>query len=311
MELNIMKMTTFKANIFLLLAAAIWGFAFVAQKVGAEYLDAFSFNGIRFTLGSLSLIPLIIYNNKKSKQTNSVPKNKKSVIPAGIIAGTILFSAASLQQLGMTSNSSGKAAFITGLYIVLVPVFGIFLKQYIKLSGWLGVIVAITGLYFLCIKGSFSVSKYDVYLLIGSFFWTAHILVIDHFTKKVDALRLSCSQFIVCSVLSLTCAFIFEKITLGAVLNAAVPVLYGGLCSVGIAYTLQVIGQKYARPAPAAIILSMETVFASIGGFIILNENLGARGYLGCALMLTGMLLSQLQNFSKKEAVSFNSTIEG
>lgn len=306
-----MKISTLKANIILLFAAAIWGFAFVAQKVGAEYLGAFSFNGIRFTLGSLSLIPLIVYNNKKTKQTKSVPTNKKSVIPAGIISGTILFSAASLQQLGMTSNSSGKAAFITGLYIVLVPVFGIFLKQYIKLSGWLGVIVAITGLYFLCIKGSFSVSKYDAYLLIGSFFWTAHILVIDHFTKKVDTLKLSCSQFIVCSILSLACAFMFEKITLDAVLSAAVPLLYGGFCSVGIAYTLQIIGQKYARPAPAAIILSMETVFASIGGFIILNENLGARGYLGCALMLTGMLLSQLQNFSKKNTVAVNKVIEG
>ncbi len=306
-----MKISTFKANIFLLLAAAIWGFAFVAQKVGSEYLGAFAFNGIRFTLGSLSLIPLIIYNNKKAKQDNTVHKSKKSVIFAGIIAGTILFSAASLQQLGMTSNSSGKAAFITGLYIVLVPIFGIFLKQYIKLSGWLGVIVAITGLYFLCIKGSFSVSKYDIYLLIGAFFWTAHILVIDYFTKKVDTLKLSCSQFIVCSILSLACAFIFEKITMDAVLNAAVPLLYGGFCSVGIAYTLQVIGQKYARPAPAAIILSMETVFASIGGFIILNENLGARGYLGCALMLTGMLLSQLQNFSKKDTVVANKAIEG
>ena len=217
-------------------------------------------------------------------------------MPAGIIGGCILFFGASLQQIGLLYTTAGKAGFITGLYIVLVPIFGIFLKHKIKFNTWIGVALAVTGLYFLSVNENFFISKGDIFQMAGAFFWAAHILVIDYFIRKVDALKLSFIQFVTCSVLSLTVGVIFEKITLQGLYQAIIPILYGGICSVGVAYTLQVIGQKHAKPAHAAIILSMESVFASIGGLIILNEKLGTRGYLGCALMLSGMLISQLQN---------------
>lgn len=286
-----MKNERLKSNIMLLLAAIIWGFAFVAQRVGSKYIGSFMFNGVRFALGSISLLPLIIYTNKKNKKSSTI----KSALPAGIIAGSILFFGASLQQIGLVNTSAGKAAFITGLYIVLVPIFGMFLKHKTGMNSWVGAFAAVIGLYLLSVNESFIVEKYDIYEIIGAFFWTAHILVIDNFTKKVDALKLSFVQFLTCSVLSLIIGFAFESNSIQGLYQASIPILYGGICSVGIAYTLQVFGQKFAKPSHAAIILSMESVFASLGGFIFLNENLGVRGYIGCIFMLTGMLISQIK----------------
>ena len=285
-----------KSSLLLLLAAAIWGFAFVAQRVGAKYLGSFTFNGLRFALGSISLIPLIIYFSKNPNEDSKEDKHWNSAMPAGIVAGCVLFCAASLQQVGIIYTSAGKAGFITGLYIVLVPIFGIALKQRTNLNTWLGAILAVIGLYLLSVNENFSIAKGDLLEIAGAVFWAIHILVIDHFTRKVDALKLSFVQFATCSILSLTAALIFEKITLTGISQALIPILYGGICSVGIAYTLQVVGQKHAKPSHAAIVLSMESVFASIGGLIILHENLGIRGYLGCALMLSGMLISQLKS---------------
>ncbi|MDP4093277.1 MAG: DMT family transporter [Bacillota bacterium] len=296
-----MKTYTLRSNLFLLLAAAIWGFAFVAQRVGMKYIGPFTYNGIRFALGGLSLIPLILVTGRKGNSKNS-EHNLKAIIPAGLTVGVVLFLGASLQQIGLEGTSAGKAAFITGLYIVLVPVFGLFLKQYVRLSTWIGVLVAISGLYLLCVTDTLSVSKYDMFELFGAFFWSIHILTIDYFIKKVDGLKLALTQFITCSVLSLVIAFAYEHITIDALKQAAIPILYGGICSVGVAYTLQIIGQKHANPSHAAIILSLETAFAGLGGWIILGENLGTRGYIGCALMFAGMLLSQLQNFKKKSS---------
>ncbi|MGE5581232.1 MAG: DMT family transporter [Bacillota bacterium] len=289
-----MKQQELRSNLLLLTAAAIWGFAFVAQRVGVRYMGSFTFNGIRFALGSLSLLPLLLYSSKKESGNGSNTQTKTSALPAGIIAGFILFLGASLQQLGLVSTSAGKAAFITGLYIVLVPLLGIFLKHRTHPAAWLGVFMAAVGLYFLSVTGRFIIVKGDLLELAGSFFWAVHILVIDHFTKKVDALRLCIIQFLTCAVLSLGAAVIFEIISLHGLMRAAIPILYGGVCSVGVAYTLQVFGQRHAKPAHSAIILSMETVFAALGGLIILGENLGGRGYLGCLLMLAGMFLSQL-----------------
>lgn len=292
-----MKKQELRSNMLLMITAAIWGFAFVAQRVGARYIGAFTFNGIRFALGSVSLIPLLFYFSKQSTEEKTTIRSI-SAIPGGTIAGGILFLAASFQQIGLTDTTAGKAAFITGMYIVLVPLLGILLKHHIHSTVWLGAILAIIGLYFLSITESFSISKGDFFELIGAVFWACHILSIDYFTKKVDALKLSFVQFITCSVLSMAVALIFEKITAYGLTQALIPILYGGFCSVGIAYTLQVVGQKHAKASHAAIILSMESVFAAIGGLFLLNENMGIRGYIGCALMLTGMLLSQLKNFS-------------
>jgi drug/metabolite transporter (DMT)-like permease len=247
----------------------------------------------------------------KSRNNSDTQRSFKYTLPAGLIVGCVLFIAASVQQIGMAETSAGKAAFITGLYIVLVPVLGIFLKHVIRINTWLGVVLAALGLYFLCVTGDFTISGADLLELIASFFWAVHILLIDHFVKKFDALKLCFLQFVTCSILSTIVALIFERITIDSLMQTLIPLLYGGICSVGIAYTLQVLGQKHAQPSHAAIILSLETVFASIGGAILLGENLGARGYFGCALMMAGMLLSQLQNFrmsSNKENRSLSST---
>lgn len=294
-----MKSQEMRSNMLLMLTAAIWGFAFVAQRLGMQYVGAFTFNGVRFALGSISLIPLIIYfRRKKAVEQTDETASTSALIP-GLIAGSVLFIGASLQQIGLVYTTAGKAAFITGLYIVIVPMLGIFLKQRIGMNTWLGVVLAVVGLYFLSVNEDFSIAKGDLLEIIGAFFWASHILVIDYFTKKVDALELSFVQFAACSVLSMATALIFEDIVISGLGQALVPILYGGLFSVGIAYTLQVVAQKHAKPSHAAIILSMETVFAAIGGALLLSENLGGRGYFGCALMFAGMLLTQVKNFGK------------
>lgn len=292
-----MKNLTFKSNLFLLLTAAIWGLAFVAQRIGAQYIGSFAFNGVRFALGSISLVPLLFWSAHKS---GGKPKQKSPrVFAAGISAGTVLFIASSLQQIGLVETSAGKAAFITGLYMVIVPLLGIFLKQRVSFFIWIGIAVATVGLYFLSVTDDFTVVKADLLELIGAFFWAVHILLIDRFIKKMDLLKLSFFQFVTCSFLSMTVAYFTENITILSIRQAGIPILYGGILSVGVAYTLQAIGQKYAKPSHAAIILSLEAVFASLGGLVILGENLGVRGYLGCVLMLAGMLLSQLQNLKE------------
>lgn len=292
-------MSVLKSNLLLLLAAAIWGFAFVAQRVGMEYVGPFTFNGVRFLLGSLSLLPLILCfsGNSKSEPLTS------AAIP-GILAGTVLFLGASLQQVGLIYTTAGKAAFVTGLYIVLVPIIGLFLHQKVGGATWIGCLLAMTGIYFLCIKESSTIQFGDLLVLVGAFFWAFHIIIIGHFSARVDVLKLSSIQFLTCSVFSLLVALITETIAIDSIIAAAVPLLYGGFCSVGIAYTLQAVGQKHAPPAHAAIILSMETVFAVIGGFLLLGEKMGAAELLGCVLMLAGMIISQLQGLQPDKTLA-------
>jgi drug/metabolite transporter (DMT)-like permease len=290
-----------RSNLLLLLTAFIWGFAFVAQRVGMEHVEPFTFNGIRFALGSLSLLPLLIYHNNHPGQTTAGDQTPTSSWRSGLLAGIILFVAASLQQIGLIYTTAGKAAFITALYIVLVPLIGIFLKQSLTITAWLGSGLAIIGLYFLCVKEGFTIATGDLFELIGALFWTAHILVIDRFSRTTNTLQLAFYQFITCSLLSLSTAAWLESVTLNELLQASIPILYGGIGSVGIAYTLQIIGQKNASPAHASIILSMETVFAALGGYLILGEQLGLPELFGCTLMLSGMLLSQLNDLKPKQ----------
>lgn len=308
-----MKKEEVKSSAFLLLTAAIWGFAFVAQRVGMQHMGAFTFNGLRFMLGSISLLPILYITSRKSKESDGDSKeisNNGNVIVAGCIAGSVLFFGASLQQVGLIYTTAGKAGFITGLYIVFVPILGLFLKQKTNIATWLGVLIAAVGLYFLSVNEGFYIELGDWLEIIGAVFWAIHILVIDHFTKKVNALKLSCVQYITCSVLSLITAFIFEKISLEVLPQVIVPLLYGGIMSVGVAYTLQVVAQKHAKPSHAAIAMSMESVFASIGGLLLLGEIMPLRGYLGCALMMVGMLLSQSENF-RKDKREVSSTVSG
>lgn len=309
----ILKEKELKASILLLLAAFIWGFAFVAQRVGIKYIGSFTFNGIRFALGSISLIPLILHSqrmNKKTSRINSIREEKtKALAPLGegIICGLVLFMGATLQQIGLEETTAGKAAFITGFYIVLVPLLGMFFGQRIKKNTWIAAILAITGLYLISVTDHFTISRGDMLVFLGSFFWAAHILLIHRFTQRVDTLGLSFIQYIVCSVLSLLLALAFEEITLQGLVQAQVPILYGGIASVGIAYTLQAYGQKYAKPSHAAIILSLESVFAGIGGFLLLDETMDMKAFIGCTLMFIGVLVSQMDSLHKVEVQKYTS----
>lgn len=294
------------ANLLLILTAAIWGFAFVAQRVGSQFVGAFTFNGIRFALGALSLVPLIIYldKRKENSEESTEKPNLKATLLSGILVGLILYAGATLQQVGLFYTTVGNASFITGLYMVFVPIIGIFLKHKIGKNSWVGVILAIIGLYLLSINENFSISYGDLLEVIGAIFWAVHILAIDNFTKRINPLKLSFIQFATCSILSLITAFIFEDITISGISSAFIPILYGGLLSVGVAYTLQVVAQKDAKPSHAAIILSMESVFGAIGGAVLLGESMSGRGYLGCALILAGILVSQIKFSPEKALVS-------
>ena len=286
-------MSVGRSNLLLLAASVIWGFAFVAQRLGMDHVSPFAFNGLRFALGAFSLLPLLLYFRRTAAKP-ATAATKKSTWLAGLVAGVILFAGASLQQVALQYTTVGKAAFITCLYIVLVPLLGIFLRRPTTGGTWLGALLAITGLYLLCVKDSFSLAYGDFLVLIGAFFWTCHILWIDHFARRVEVLELAFCQFATCALLSLITSALTESTTLAGISQAAIPLLYGGLASVGIAYTLQIIGQKNAPPTHAAIILSMETVFAAIGGYFFLDEVLNFRELVGCGVMLGGMLVSQL-----------------
>lgn len=288
------KMNTekIKSTILLFLTAIIWGFAFVAQRVGAEYVGAFTFNGIRFLLGTLSLIPVIlIFEKEKFDKV----KFKKTLI-WGILAGVVLFIASTLQQFGVEiTGSAGKAGFLTGLYIVLVPLIRFIMGKKTSVLTFFGAIFAVAGLFFLCMTGneiSFGIG--DMVLIIGAFFWAGHILVVDKFVNSVSPLKFSMTQFFVCGFLSIIFALFTEDIELSAIQSAGIPILYGGLMSVGVAYTCQILGQKDADPTFASIVFSTESVFSAIGGAIILHEIMSGSGYFGCVLIFIGIILSQL-----------------
>jgi len=288
---------TIKSDLLLLITAILWGFAFVAQRAGMEYIGPFLFNGIRFALGSLILLPIISMLKIKGERKKHPNESKFNFI-GGISAGLILFLAASLQQIGVKYTVAGKAGFITGLYVILVPILGIFLKHKLSRNTWSGAILATVGLYFLSVTTKFTICFGDFMVFLGAIFWAVHVHIIGNFSAKVSSVKLASIQFAICSLLSLVFAIIFEEIRISAILNAAIPILYGGIISVGIAYTLQIIAQKEAPPAHAAILMSLEGVFAVLGGWLILAEILSLRALFGCTLMLTGMIFSQLNRKS-------------
>jgi len=291
-----------KSNLLLLITSVIWGFAFVAQRAGMEFIGPFTFNTARFTLGSLSLIPLLLINQRrKFEREKFLPLNDKKLLYGGLSAGTVLFLGATFQQGGLVYTDAGKAGFITGFYIILVPILGLFINQKTSLLTWLGAVVAIIGLFFLSVNETFDINTGDILVLVGAFFWAIQILVIGHYSIRVDPFQLAFSQFVVCAVFSFIAALISETIILQNIFLAYLPILYAGLFSVGIAFTIQVVAQREAHPANAAIIMSLESVFAVIGGWMILNESIPMRGLFGCLLMLIGMILSQLYLFKAKK----------
>jgi len=284
-----------RTDSLLLISAIIWGFAFVAQRLGMQHIGPFTFNAIRFMIGGLFLIPIIKFNKTK------IPFNPKSTLKYSLISGMILFTASSLQQIGIVYTSAGNAGFITGLYVVFVPILGLLIGRKTGPGMWLGVLFAAGGMYLLSATSNIAVSKGNFLVLISSFFWAIHVLAIDRFTKVADPVRLACIQFLICSLSSFIIALITETILLKSVLAAFLPILYGGLISVGIGFTLQIIAQKKAHPAHASIILSLEAVFAFLGGIVILQEVLNGKRLIGCLLMLIGMLISQLWQRKRKE----------
>jgi drug/metabolite transporter (DMT)-like permease len=293
-----MKTHSLKSDVLLLFASAIWGFAFVAQRIGMDYVGPFTFNGVRFALGSFVLMPLILKegNRKKKLGITTAPVATKTLIFGGGLLGTILFSAASMQQVGLVYTTAGNAGFITGLYVVIVPILTLFQGQQSNAGTWIGVFLAAIGLYFLSVNEEFTVSFGDMLEFMGAFLWAVQILMVGWLSPKIDPIKLAFTEFSACSFLSLITAYIFEEIVLNGLLQAALPILYGGVFSVGVAFTIQVVAQKNAHPAHAAIIFSLESVFAAFGGWLIINETISARGLMGCTLMLSGMLFSQLKS---------------
>jgi drug/metabolite transporter (DMT)-like permease len=287
-----------KSNLLLLITAVIWGFAFVAQRAGMEFVGPFTFNTARFLLGSISLIPLLIINQRRKVQNEQI-LTKKNLISGGLAAGLCLFLGAAFQQTGLVHTSAGKGGFITGFYIILVPILGLLIKQKTSILTWAGAMISIIGLYFLSVNESFKINIGDILVLIGAFFWAFQILVIGFFSNRTDPIKLSSTQFMICAILSFLSALIDEKIIIENILSASIPILYAGIFSAGIAFTLQIVAQKEAHPSNAAIIMSLEAVFAVIGGWLILDETIPARGLIGCAFMLAGMILSQI-NISEK-----------
>lgn len=300
-----MKISTLKSDMLLLLTSAIWGFAFVAQRIGMDYVGPFTFNGVRFALGSLVLLPLILRNGirKNARRKRTSPAGIKTLIFGGSLLGITVFTAASLQQVGLVYTTAGNAGFITGLYVVIVPILGLFWGQHPNAGTWIGALLAAVGLYFLSVTEELTISFGDMLELVGAFLWAVQILIVGWLSPKIDPIKLAFAEFSACALLSLVTAFIFEEIVLNELLQATLPILYGGVLSVGVAYTLQVVAQQNAHPAHAAILFSLESVFAAFGGWLILNETISLRGLVGCMLMLSGMLLSQL--YGLLEDISF------
>ena len=295
-----MKAKKIRSTACLFLTSVIWGVAFVAQRAGLEYVGSLTFNGIRFALGALPLIPITLLLERGAGHKAANIK----AIRAGIIGGVILFTAATLQQFGVElTASAGKSGFITGLYVVLVPVLGVFLGRKAPVFVWLGAALACAGLYLLSMRGgSFSFALGDVALLVGALIWAVHILFVGHYADSVSPVRFSAVQFITCSLLSLAGAFLFEDVKASSIFAGYIPILYGGLLSVGIAYTLQIFGQRNVEPAKAAIIFSTESLFAALGGAVLLGEVMDAYGYIGCALIFAGIIISQKTSRSRKAA---------
>lgn len=296
----------YKYYVFLVLAALIWGFAFVAQRVGMKYMGPFAYNGIRFALGAISLLPLIIFQKKGVNDKKKV--NKKMYILYGIIAGVLIFAGSTFQQIGLIHTEAGKSGFITDLYIVIVPIIGIVIsKNKIKLNALAGALVAAVGLYFLCVNKKFYISQSDFFVFASAFFFAFHILYIDYVYQKLDSLKLAFLQYITCAFVSIVISLITEDTTIHSIVVSAVPIIYGGVFSVGIAYTLQIVGQKGVEPTSASIILSLESVFAALGGFLILNERLKEKAIVGCILMFLGIIISQMKiNCTSESKITIN-----
>ncbi len=305
-----MQKNSIKNTGMLFLAALIWGFAFVAQSAGMEYVGPFTFNAVRCIIGSLVLVPVALLYKPEESNGDGTKKStrvedetvkgswfsrNKTLLLGGVSCGIFLGVATNLQQIGIMTTSVGKAGFLTALYIVLVPIAGLFFKKKCPATVWIGVVCSFAGLYLLCMTGgSFSLATGDLLLLGCAVVFTGHILVIDYFAPKVNGVWMSCIQFLTAGIISAIPMLFTETPTWEGIFAAKLPILYAGVMSCGVAYTLQILGQKNYNPTVAVLILSLESCFSVLGGFLILHETLTARELCGCALMFAAIILAQL-----------------
>lgn len=304
-----------KYNLLLMLAAFIWGGAFVAQSVGMDYIGPFTFNCVRSILGSLILLPVIWFVDRQKKESgksggdeeradetgNSTvlsaeqkKQERKTLLVGGLCCGVVLTFSTSLQQIGLIYTSAGKAGFITALYILIVPLIGVFLGKKVGMKTWIGVALAVAGMYLLCIKEGFSISYGDFMVLLCAVAFAIHILVVDHFSPKVDGIKLSCVQFFVCGVLCAFPMFLSEHPQMEQIREAWITIAYAGILSSGVAYTLQIVTQKHLKPVVASLLMSLESVFAALTGWLVLHEGLTGKELAGCVLMFAAIILAQL-----------------
>ncbi|MCF8228258.1 MAG: DMT family transporter [Bacteroidales bacterium] len=287
-----------QSDFILFSTALIWGFAFVAQKEGMEYIGPFTFNAIRFILGSLTLLPVLyILNNRASAKTKVKPRI--TLMQAGLIAGTALFLGATFQQIGIKYTSAGNAGFITSLYVIFTPILGIFLGMIPKFRVWIGAILATIGLYLLTVNGNLEIAPGDLLVLICALFYAVHVHVIGWLSPQFSSYKLALLQFLVAGMMSSFAAILVEPVIWHLIEKALIPLLYVGILSTGLAFTLQIVGQKIALPSHAAIILSFEAVFAAIGGWLFLGETFSLKSIIGCLLMFAGIIIAQINILRK------------
>lgn len=291
------KKTSSGSSAMLALTALIWGVAFVAQSEGMNYMGGFTFNACRFLIGGAMLLPCIwLFKKRSGEEGREVARQGegKTAVIGGICCGFFLWGASSLQQFGIAMTTVGKAGFITSLYIIIVPVLGLFLRRKPGRSLWISVAIAAAGMYLLCITEGFSIGSGDILVLLCAVGFSFHILVIDYFSPKTDGVVISCIQFFTAGVISLICTALFEKPQWSGILAAWMPVLYAGVMSCGVGYTLQVLGQKRVEPTMASLILSLESVFSVLAGWILLGQRMSPRELAGCALVFGAIILAQL-----------------
>lgn len=311
---------------FLFLTAMIWGAAFVAQSVSMDYIGPFTFICLRSVIGGLFLIPVIIVldgiRRKSQNESANVVSSEntlhniemdiekeekqrlswknKQLIEGGIVCGILLFFANCFQQTGIQYTTVGKAGFITTFYIIIVPLIGLFFKKYSGILTWIGVVIALAGLYFLCITQKLTIQRGDALILCCSVLYAGQILAIDHYNPFVDGVKMSCIQFLTGGVLGAVFMFLFENPSVAMILSAAGPILYTGIMSTGVGYTLQIVGQKGLNPTVAALILSLESVFSALSGYVFLHQVLTTRELIGCVLMFIAIVLAQLPDIRRK-----------
>lgn len=297
-------------SLLLLLVAMIWGLAFVAQSTGMDYVGAFTYNFARMLIGGIVLIPLIIFvDMKKSEEVKLTEKNNwKLQLSGGICCGIVFFISSNIQQFGVKYTTVGKASFITAMYIVIVPILSIFIGKKVSKAALISVVMAVAGFYMLCLSGNSKLTKGDLLVLLCAFGFSIHIMVIDYFSPKVDCVKMSCMQFLVAGILSGIAMFIFEKPTVSALWNCRLEIAYAGLLSCGVGYTLQMVAQKNVNPTIASLLMSLESVFGSIAGVLILNETFTRRQITGCLIIFMAVILAQIKlpvkNHSTKKCIA-------